>query len=229
MLWVPGTAIPISYLLGVNRSTIQARSKKAQGWPADPGYDMGMDRNPGWVIKLVEVKGKAEWTLSQVKQPSAFGSSKKKKKINLLIWTANIPPLSIFSPYLLIKSLWMKAQQSYWIKKDTHRSPSTEKSSSAGRDFTFEWTGCSHKGLERELVVQLPLASSLISKQQRPVQSSPCPGRHTGQGWASTTHWCQGSRRPGAEQDRAEVSPLLKWDWGGRSQLWCPESFTSPF
>lgn len=31
MLWVPGTAIPISYLLGVNRSTIQARSKKAQG------------------------------------------------------------------------------------------------------------------------------------------------------------------------------------------------------
>lgn len=53
-------------------------SKKAQGWPADPGYDMGMDRNPGWVIKLVEVKGKAEWRLSQVKQPSAFGSSKKK-------------------------------------------------------------------------------------------------------------------------------------------------------
>lgn len=94
----------------------------------------------------------------------------------------------------------MKAQPSYWIKRDTHKSPSTEKSSPAGRDFTFERTVWGHKGLERELVAQLPLASSLISKRQWPVQSSPGLASMP-TGLSRHSPWCQRSTGTGAEQE----------------------------
>lgn len=94
----------------------------------------------------------------------------------------------------------MKAQPSYWIKRDTHKSPSTEKSSPAGRDFTFERTVWGHKGLERELVAQLPLASSLISKRQWPVQSSPGLASMP-TGLSGHSAWCQRSTGTGAEQE----------------------------
>lgn len=66
----------------------------------------------GWVIKSTKVKGKAKQIQSRETVKCFWLIQKKKKKINLLIWTASISPLSIFSPYLLIESLWMKTQAS---------------------------------------------------------------------------------------------------------------------